>query len=281
MPASPASAAGNPLSTQTSSIARSTPPFLLLPTRFAVALALLAFCSLQRLQAADQFFYPKDGRTAASCRFDGPIDSADVQLLRANANRGCKTLFLASPGGDLRAALSLGRIIRAAEMAVIVPEDGECASACVFLYAGGVLRGAYGPVLIHRVYLTQPSASFSETQREFAAVGREVRRYLREVNVSDTLFDRMMTIPPEEAVALTLDEMNNLGLGILDQVHSEYIENKKAARVGMSREAWLSKKQRTIDACGPITGVPVPSEEVASRRACWDRLFPEYFLPAR
>ncbi len=38
-------------------------------------------------------------------------------------------------------------------MAVIVPEDGECASACVFLYVRGVLRGHKGACTI-RVYLT-------------------------------------------------------------------------------------------------------------------------------
>ncbi len=60
-----------------------------------------------------------------------------------------------------------------------------------------------------------------------------------------------MTIPPEAAVALTLDEMNNLGLGILDQVHSEYIENKKAARVGMSRRLGCQRSSGPSMPAGP------------------------------
>lgn len=120
-----------------------------------------------------------------------------------------------------------GRIAREAEMAVVVEKGGKCASACVFLYAGGVVRAPYGPVLIHRPYLDNSSASFSETQQRFSAIGQRVKALLREVNVNEALFDRMMTIPPEKAHALPLEDMEALGLGFIDQVHSEFVENRR------------------------------------------------------
>jgi len=88
---------------------------------------------------------------------------------------------------------------------------------------------------------------------------------LRDVNVSESLFDRMMLIAPEDAVPLTLDEMKALGLGFNDQVWLEYLDNKKAARAGMTKQDWLAKKRQTIEICGDIMGVADNSEQL---RAC-------------
>jgi len=237
----------------------------------------VVLCPFMIVNAAEHAFYPRQGHGTAECSLNGAIVSADVSHLRENVRRGCKTLYLSSPGGSVETALTLGRIIRNAEMTVVIQGEGKCASACVFLYAGGVTRAPYGPVLIHRPYLDGSSASFEETQRRFAEIGKRAKSYLREVNVSESLFDRMMTIAPENSVAMPLDEMDVLGLGFNDQVYLEYLENKKAARAGMTKKGWLAKKQQTIEICGALIGAVVPAGELESRRKCWDRRFPEYF----
>lgn len=62
-------------------------------------------------------------------------------------------IYLASPGGSLTAAMELGRMFRALHLTTVVglsrhfpnssesePEAGDCFSACVFAYAGGLFR---------------------------------------------------------------------------------------------------------------------------------------------
>lgn len=133
-------------------------------------------------------------------------------------------------------------------------------------------------MLIHRPYLDNSSASFSETQQRFSAIGQRVKAFLREVNVNEGLFDRIMTIPPEKAHALSYEEMEPLGLGYKDQVHTEFVENRQAARAGMTKREFLSKKEQTAQRCGRIDGI-IPSSEIKSRLRCWEQSFPEYFLP--
>jgi hypothetical protein len=47
---------------------------------------------------------------------------------------GCGVnVLIDSPGGDLRAALEIGRQVNAENRFVIVPEGGQCLSACIFI----------------------------------------------------------------------------------------------------------------------------------------------------
>ncbi len=117
----------------------------------AIAASIL-FCPFKIVNGADHYLNQKTGGRAATCGLDGTLVSSDVSFLRENVRQGCDTLYLSSPGGSLETALTLGRIIRNAEMTVVVRGDGKCASACIFLYAGGgdtfTLRaGAHPPAL--------------------------------------------------------------------------------------------------------------------------------------
>lgn len=231
-------------------------------------------------RAAELTLYEPDAEGYLSCSLYGSITSVDQEQLARFIALGCKTLYLSSSGGDLRAAIALGRRIRQARMSVVVQKGKHCASACAFLYAGGVVRAPYGPVMIHRPYLNKSVASFSDTQKAFKEVSGLARQYLRDVNVSESLFDRMMTIPPEKSVSLTLDEMDALGLGFNDQVFMEFLDNQRAASAGMTKHNWLAKKKETADACGALEGAMIPNEEMETRLACWRRLFPQYFAKA-
>lgn len=246
--------------------------------RFLATGAMIGLQLLTCAHSGEHEFIPAGDGDEAQCVFDGTIVAGDVAALRENAARGCKTLGLASLGGNLDAALAMGRIAREAEMTVVVDREGRCASACVFLYAGGVLRAPYDKILIHRPYLENSSASFTETQQRFSTIAQRAKAFLREVNVNEGLFDRMMTIPPEKAHALSHEEMEALGLGYRDQVHTEFVENRRAARAGMTKKEFLSKKEHTARRCGRIDGM-IPSIEIESRLRCWQQRFPQYFLP--
>ena len=245
--------------------------------RFFAIAVLSVFEFVGDAQSGEHRLIPAEGGEAPQCALSGDIVPADVARLRENAARGCRTLFVSSPGGDVDSALALGRIVREAEMAVVVERGGKCASACVFLYAGGVTRAPYGPVLIHRPYIQSPTASFSETQQQFAAIGLRAKAFLREVNVNEGLFDRMMTISPEKALPLSLKDMDALGMGLQDQVYSEFADNRRAAQAGMTRKEFLEKNKQTEQYCGAFSGI-VPTNEIESRRRCWQQRFPEYFL---
>lgn len=90
------------------------------------------------------------------------------------------TIFLASTGGSLMAAMELGRMIRKLGLTTIVgvsrpyPNSrenttvaGDCLSACVFAYAGGVYRYYQDPGLEGHYYYNVPGSRLGIHQASF------------------------------------------------------------------------------------------------------------------
>lgn len=227
--------------------------------------------------AAEQNLYAKRGG-GLDCTFYGTIERSDRLKLELHAADGCTTLYLSSLGGDVEVALALGRIIRKAEMTVVVLRDKHCASACVFLYAGGVRRLPYSLIMIHRPYLAAGDRSFQSTQQQFLELRDQVLAFLREMNVSAELYERMSRVSPQDAEALGVKELEKLGLGINDPVYIEYIDNRKAAAAGMAKTDYLAKKALTTKVCGDIDGV-IDEHDIDRVIGCWKLMFPEAMKP--
>lgn len=58
---------------------------------------------------------------------------------------GIRIIYFNSPGGDLFAGLSLGRLISRGNYQVVVNADAECASACALAFLGGKSRMVIAP----------------------------------------------------------------------------------------------------------------------------------------
>ena len=162
-------------------------------------------------------------------------------------NRTSVLIELDSRGGSIRAALSLGRQIRAANpLSVNVQNGASCISACVMLLAGGTARLVEGSVGIHRPYLDDDRAFTPEQQkRNYAAIERDVKEYLASVNVPTSLYDTMFRIPPEKVRFLNERELQTLGLNEDDPFHKEAVDAQNANSAGLSK----SEYQRRQSTC--------------------------------
>jgi hypothetical protein len=108
------------------------------------------------------------------------------------------TVLMSSPGGDLSQAVIVGEIIRSRGLATavgVVDASGQvrpsyCASACVFVYAGGKPRyGVEGSILgVHRFVTPVPGSDpVAETQRTTGmALG-----YMTRMGVSSAVVEAM------------------------------------------------------------------------------------------
>lgn len=152
----------------------------------------------------------------------GYISMSDVEAVRRFLEHGGKDIspvevYLNSPGGDVEAAIQIGRQLRAAGAAAYVFSEAQCASSCVFLLAGATQRVIDGAVAIHR-----PTASDvtrrtpAQAQVEYQLLLREIEAFFRAMNVSEQLLDAMIAIPPEDAKYLTARELTEFGLADSD-----------------------------------------------------------------
>ena len=110
-------------------------------------------------------------------------------------------VLLDSPGGDGMAAMEIGRLLRASNAHVFV--TGQCASACIFVLAAGVVRGAASlSVGIHRGRITMSDADAkilsdvdvsknADAQKFLNKYELAAETYLSQMGMSPALFEAM------------------------------------------------------------------------------------------
>jgi hypothetical protein len=168
---------------------------------------------------------------------------------RINFNR---YIHLNSKGGDVSAALEVGRLVRASQLTTFVTE--ECYSSCVIILAGGVQRvpvmlGILAKVGIHRPYSTREAGSFEDHRKEFHELERQIKAFLREGGVSERLWDDMVKTPPEDMKLLSQAEAIDYGLSGQDPAFADYVDAKEAKRYGITKTEYLKRKGMIKQLC--------------------------------
>jgi hypothetical protein len=172
-----------------------------------------------------------------------------------------KGFFLNSGGGDVEAAMELGRYFRRKEDSVGV--NGTCASACLFLLAGAVER--YLPVLdeweesarigVHRTFTTRESSSTSESDRDFRQQNDLIKKYLGEMNIPESLLDLMDSVAPTSVKWLTKSEVD-LYFPRYDPVWLDKTYSSVAAEYGISKAKYIRRLQRASQECNKFRTAP-------------------------
>lgn len=202
---------------------------------------------------------------------EGRITSADVETLTAIFSKikklkeqyGCLritgTLEINSEGGDVAAALAIGRQIRALNLSV---QTKRCASACVFILAAGVSRNIFPTVdhksneiiyaiEIHRPYFTDLPAGTSQMQIQRLRSNQNavLRAYLGEMNIAAGLLDEMNSVPPESSRRLNDAELEKY-FPTRDPDYDEHITLIEAEGYGLSVGEYRRRTAFVDSKCG-------------------------------
>lgn len=144
-------------------------------------------------------------------------------------------VLLDSPGGDGIAAMQIGRLLRKANAHVFV--TGQCASACVFVLAGGVVRGAPAyTVGIHRGRITMSDANAKiikevdvnedpAAQKILLDFERNASAYFAEMGMPSDLFRAMQAHQLKGVYRFSGREVVFYGLSGID---SDYLKRRTA-----------------------------------------------------
>lgn len=131
-------------------------------------------------------------------------------------------VLLNSLGGDGLAAMKIGETLRKAKAHIFV--TGQCASACVFVLAAGVVRGADAyTVGLHRGRVTVSRPDGSVKKELSGDQDAEIRAFLREfegnatdylsrMGMSPELFKTMQRFERHTVYRLNRSEMRRFGL---------------------------------------------------------------------
>jgi hypothetical protein len=173
-----------------------------------------------------------DGSGRWTIYADGPIDSEASERLRLIVKGRSvppgTTFYLHSPGGNLRAAIEIGKILRTNSFQTYVGRSGvladdpvmpgECYSACTIAYLGGFFRFMYddrNSFGVHRISKSTKSSDDFDLGQIAAAT---VTEYLKEMDIDPAFLSHMTTTSSEEIHLLdrpTLEKLRVVNNGAL------------------------------------------------------------------
>ena len=203
--------------------------------RHALIVAFAAMFQLSITQAADLREMPRGADNRYNVGIEGPIVRGDYAKLTAIIKRRQEFPYFVSvksPGGDVKEAMAVGRLVRKA-LLVVSPHE-PCNSACALIVFASMVNMDLEDdtvVGIHRP-IYDPSyfagLSFSEAHEKTRQLDREVRDYLKEMDVPTDIADRMMAVPSNEVFYLSMSAYRD-HVGVNPPAVFEWLKSKCGA----------------------------------------------------
>jgi len=181
----------------------------------------------------------------------GPITRADVDsagvmaaLLKSGKHKlAGNTVWFASVGGDMDAAMDLGRLLRELGVFAGVGKGDQCMSACVFAFMGGERRLVAGQLGIHRPYFPY-TQDVPGRQLRFRHLARTLKGYVEELDFPASLYEAVMLVPPESMHILTPAELKGFLLEGISPSSEDLADAAEARRLNLSMFEYLKVKAR-------------------------------------
>ncbi len=183
-------------------------------------------------------------------KYDDEIEFA--KALETVYQRGYKlklnAVVLNTKGGNVYAAQVMGRIIRERKLNTYVPATATCASACIYLLSGGLVRMAYGTVKVHRAIHAQDIA-FEKLEKEYKTSEQRTKDYISEMGLSFLLAEAINSTPYWATRELEDLDKRRWGVHGTDRLYEETWFRKSARERGISMEVVYDYFNKHIAEC--------------------------------
>jgi hypothetical protein len=185
---------------------------------------------------------------------EGRLNQGDEDLFRARIaglHNLSTVVALNSPGGDLRAGIEIGTIVRMRGFATVVPAESACASACGLIWLAGTPRtvlysdaGQYGRVGFHAA--VNPATGQQSVGNAIAGA------YFGKLGLSDDAIAYMTDAAPESIQWLTSADAQRLGIKV------NYIKEPTSTAQAPATTPTATRPAQTAPAAPNGNGVPTP-----------------------
>ena len=182
------------------------------------------------------------------------VEKAISQFRATEGEKAILDIILDSPGGSVIAAMKIGQVIAPEEAWVYVSRNGQCASACVLIYAAGGLRNQDGPLGIHRPFDYEVSdlpLTYQEYLSRYDEITDLMTSYLAKYGVSPRLVQDMNVIRSDDIRYLSYVEAESYGLGASNIALMEFKKAQKLKACDADfierRKAWIASQTQNCD----------------------------------
>jgi len=185
------------------------------------------------------------------------VDSAAVmvRLLKSGRQKlADNAVWFASNGGDIDAAMGLGRLLRELGAFAYVGKDDQCLSACAFAFMGGERRSVAGQLGIHRPFFPY-SQNVPDRQQRFRHLQRVLKAYVEEMDFPASLYEAVMLVPPETMKILSPAELKGFYLEGISPSSEDLADAASARRLDLSMFEYMKYK-----AAAPACAFPLGNQ---------------------
>jgi ATP-dependent protease ClpP protease subunit len=190
---------------------------------------------------------------AVATRLRRMLDEFDQKKTPLSDNLN-NIITLDSPGGSVAAGIAIGKMLRKYRMVATVEPGAMCASSCVLIYAGAVVRRGYSKramIGIHQPFFQVPSGQVDPdtVRKAYTVMLASIRSYFSEMNVSPQLADEMLKTPAASVRYLSRKEQEGFGLSPVDPIERETISLTQAKELGLDRREYNRREALVIENC--------------------------------
>jgi hypothetical protein len=178
------------------------------------------------------------------------ITEADAKALQDTSGEleNLHVVWLDSKGGDVFAAMRIGRLIRKYELATwISAPPGKCYSSCALIFIAGVQRLNFGEIGLHRPHLASAPQSRQLLEKQIPFLLSQIKGYVSEMGITDNFYQQMVNTPPSQMATYGWSDYRTL-VPENDPTYDEVRISYEARRYGV-RTAEMRLREEDAEQC--------------------------------
>lgn len=203
----------------------------------------------------------------------GYITSADVygaRVMESLLKNGRQKITgnvvsFASNGGEVEAAMELGRVLRRLGVSAVVAEGDQCLSSCVFAFMGGDRRTVAGRIGVHRPYFTS-ARDVPDRRVHYRHLQKKLQEFIDELDFPQSLYEAVMAVPPQLVNILTSVELKKFYLEGMSPAAEDEADAASARGLGISVVEYLQRKAQGLP-CADVLSAAIRCAAGAPRTA--------------
>jgi hypothetical protein len=156
------------------------------------------------------------------------------------------TVYLNSSGGDVDAAMLIGRLIRKLDGRTRIGLHEKCYSSCALIFIAGVDRFNLGELGLHRPFLAATPLSREQIEIQMPILLDKLKKYVVEMGITDNFYQILVNTEPSDMVIYGIAN-NNLDdfVKLVPMVDPTYDEIEVAHYARIYGITTLEERQRS------------------------------------
>lgn len=171
-------------------------------------------------------------------------DSKSVQDISNEMARKRLQVYFDSEGGDVSAAITIGRLVRNYDGWTLIGDGAKCYGSCALIFISGVVRliAGSGELGIHRPYPASAPPNREAIEKQVSLTLSTVKDYVAEMGITDSFYQQMVNTQPPKIVVYELDNYEKL-VPRTDPTSADVATAREARNYGITASEMRQRNQ--------------------------------------